>query len=84
MTRAQLKKKVKDQIDRADERTLRMVQALLSEALQPADEAFLTSADYAELDRRVESLQAGEGKAHSWSAVKKRVLTKKPEKRNER
>lgn len=77
MTKAQLKKKVKDQIDRADERTLRLVQALLTEALNPTDEDYLTDADYAELDRRAESLSVGESKLHTWGAVKKRILSKK-------
>lgn len=76
MTKAQLKKKVKDQLERVDERTLRMVDALLTEALLPSNESYLTNADYTELDRRVKSLEVGESKMHTWSSVKKRVLNK--------
>lgn len=77
MTKAQLKKKVKDQLERVDERTLRMVEALLTEALLPSSETYLTNADYAELDRRVKSLCVGESQMHTWSAVKKRITSKK-------
>jgi putative addiction module component (TIGR02574 family) len=78
MTKSQLKKKVRDQLEKVDERTLRMVDAMLTEALAPGEASYLTDDDYAELDRRVKSLEVGESKMHTWSSVKKRVLKRKP------
>lgn len=76
MTENQLRKKVKNQLDKVDERTLRMIDALLTEALLPEKHAYLTDADYEELDRRVRSLSVGESRMHTWSSVKKRILSK--------
>ncbi len=75
MTKAVLRKKVHKYVDQVDEKTLRLVSAMLSEALdiQDESESMMTDAQYAEVEERARSLEAGETKAISWGKLKTEI-----------
>jgi putative addiction module component (TIGR02574 family) len=72
MTKAVLRKKVHKNIDQADEKTLRLIDALLTEALdiQNEGQTRMTDEQYAEVERRSKSFEVGESKMLSWGKVK--------------
>lgn len=72
MTKALLRKKVHKYVDQVDEKTLRLVNALLTEALHLQDEgeSMMTDAQYAEVQKRAKSLEAGETKLITWGKLK--------------
>lgn len=79
MTKAFLRKQVHKYVDQADEKTLRMLNAMLSELARPefTGNSYLTDEQERELDERVRRLEAGESKMQTWGKVKKRILGKK-------
>ena len=79
MTKALLRKKVHKYVDQADEKTLRMLDAMLSELARfdYTENSYLTDEQEKELDERVRRLEAGESKMQTWGKVKKRILGKK-------
>jgi len=79
MTKAVLRKKVHQYVDQVDEKTLRVIDAMLTQLLSNKDKAnsYLTDEDEKELDEQVRRLETGESKMQSWSKVKKRILSKK-------
>ena len=72
MTKALLRKKVHKNVDQVDEKTLRLVDALLTEALDILDEreTRMTDAQYAEVEKRSKSYELGESKMLPWGKVK--------------
>lgn len=78
MTTAVLRKKVHKYVDQVDEKTLRLLNAMLSEAVQLEEnnDTLLSPEQVKELDRRVKLYQAGEMKMHTWSKVKSGILKK--------
>lgn len=78
MTTATLRKKVHKYVDQVDEKTLRLLSAMLTEALQFEEDngTLLTPDQVKELDRRVKLYQTGEMKMHTWGKVKSRILKK--------
>ncbi|CAN5911951.1 hypothetical protein BH11BAC7_BH11BAC7_03080 [soil metagenome] len=72
MTTAVLRKKVHKYVDQVDEKTLRILNAMLTEALDIQDEgeSMMTNAQYAVVKERARSLEAGETKAISWGKLK--------------
>lgn len=72
MTKAALKKQIHQYIDLVDEKTLRMVKALLSEALDESDElkSSLTKEQLAVLTQRVKNFKEGQTRQFSLSEVK--------------
>lgn len=72
MTKAALKKQIHQYVDIADEKTLRMVKALLSEALDESDamQSSLTKEQLAVLKQRVKNFKEQETKQFSLSEVK--------------
>jgi putative addiction module component (TIGR02574 family) len=78
MTKALLRKKVHKYVDQVDEKTLRMLDAMLTEALSIQDEgeSMMTNAQYAEVERRAKSFEAGESKMLSWGKVKTDIRKK--------
>lgn len=79
MTKALLRKKIHKYVDQVDEKTLRMLDAMLTQLLSYNDvgKSYLTDEQEQELDERVRRLEVGESKMHSWSKAKKRILNKK-------
>ena len=75
MTKALLRKTVHKYVDQVDEKTLRLVNALLTEALHLQDEgeSMITDAQYAEVERRAKSLEAGETKTITWGKLKSEI-----------
>jgi putative addiction module component (TIGR02574 family) len=75
MTKALLRKNVHKYVDQVDEKTLRLVNALLTEALHLQDEgeSMLTDAQYEEVERRSKSLEAGETKTITWGKLKSEI-----------
>ncbi len=79
MTKAVLRKKVHKYVDQVDEKTLLVLDAMLTQIIYSNDKAnsYLTDEDEKELDEQVRRLETGESKMQSWSKVKKRILSKK-------
>ncbi|MDQ3110617.1 MAG: hypothetical protein M3R17_12050 [Bacteroidota bacterium] len=75
MTKAVLRKQVHKYVDKADEKTLRLVNALLSEALEMEEEgeSMMTNTQYEEVKRRAKGLEAGEIKTISWGKLKSEI-----------
>jgi hypothetical protein len=78
MTKALLRKKVHKYVDQVDEKTLRLLDALLTEALEIQDEgeSLMTNAQYAEVQHRAKSFEVGEAKMLSWGKVKADIRKK--------
>lgn len=78
MTKALLRKQVHKYVDQVDEKTLRLVDALLSEALdiQEEGDSMMTDEQYSEVKRRSKSFEAGESKMQSWGKVKADIRKK--------
>jgi hypothetical protein len=78
MSKALLRKKVHKYVDQVDEKTLRLVDALLTEALDIQDEgeSLMTGAQYNEVEQRAKSFEAGESKMLSWGKVKTDIRKK--------
>ncbi|HET6989760.1 MAG TPA: addiction module protein [Bacteroidia bacterium] len=78
MTKALLRKKIHKYVDLVDEKTLRLLNALLSEAIHIEEDngTLLTPEQVKELDRRVKLYQVGEMKTQPWGKVKERILKK--------
>ncbi|CAN5911920.1 hypothetical protein BH11BAC7_BH11BAC7_03060 [soil metagenome] len=78
MTTAVLRKKVHKYVDQVDEKTLRILNAMLTEAVQIDEDkgTLLTPDQVKELDRRVKLYQAGEMEMHTWGKVKSHILKK--------
>jgi hypothetical protein len=79
MTKALLRKKVHKYVDQVDEKTLRMLDAMLTQLLNynNAEESYLTDEMVDELDEQVRRLEVGESKMQTWGKVKERILSKK-------
>jgi len=79
MTKALLRKKVHKYVDQVDEKTLRMLDAMLTQLLKYSDleSSYLTDEQEKELDERVRRLEVGESKMQTWGKVKERILNKK-------
>jgi len=79
MTKALLRKKVHKYVDQVDEKTLRMLDAMLTQLLNynNAEESYLTDEMVDELDEQVKRLETGESKMQTWGKVKERILSKK-------
>ena len=75
MTKAGLRKNVHKYVDQVDEKTLRLVNAMLTEALhlQDESESLMSDAQYQEVLRREKSFEAGESEMISWRKVKSQV-----------
>ncbi len=82
MTKALLRKKVHQYVDQVDEKMLRLLNAMLSEAIHIEEDngTLLTPEQIKELDRRVKLYQAGEMKSQPWGKVKARILKKQKSK----
>lgn len=78
MTKALLRRQVHKYVDQVDEKTLRLLNAMLSEAIHIEEDngTLLTPDQIKELDKRVKLYQAGEMKMQSWGKVKARILKK--------
>lgn len=78
MTKAVLRKKVHKYVDQVDEKTLRMLNAMLSEAVHSDEDSgtLLSPAQIKELDKRVKLYEAGEMKMQTWGKVKSGILKK--------
>lgn len=82
MTKALLRKKVHKYVDQVDEKTLRILDAMLTQILSHDDlgNSYLTDEQEKELDERVRRLEVGESKMETWGKVKERILNKKKSK----
>jgi putative addiction module component (TIGR02574 family) len=81
MTTAVLRKRVHKYVDKVDEKSLRVLEAMLTEMLSQEEESYLTGEQLKELDRRIKRHEAGEGSMDTWENVKARVRKKHKAKR---
>ena len=68
-----LRNRVLSYINSADDRLLRMMQALAESYKEDEEESLLTTAQEEELDRRLERHRRGETKFHTWEEAKAKI-----------
>lgn len=77
MTRVQIKNKVQDYLDHADERILKMVYALLKEYQKtPDSESLMTDAQKVEIDRRWKLHKSGKSKSYTIEEMRQHITAK--------
>ena len=77
MTKVQIKNKVQDYLDNADERILKMVYALLKEYKDTSKtDSLLTATQQAEIEKRWEHYKNGKSKSYTIAEVKQHVKSR--------
>ncbi|UZH56028.1 hypothetical protein JRG66_03925 [Salinimicrobium tongyeongense] len=73
MTSGDLRNKVREYVDTADVRLLKMLEAIAETYENEANEPILDEGDYQILDSRREAHLKGESKSLSWEEVKRKI-----------
>lgn len=78
MTTVALKKKIAKQLDRADEKLIKLVSALINEYEESSkEESLMTSSQKKEVDRRLKLHKEGKLEYYTFEEVKKSILLRK-------
>jgi putative addiction module component (TIGR02574 family) len=78
MTTIALKKKIVKQLDRADDKLIKFVSALMDEYEESSnEESLMTPAQKKEIDRRLKLHKGGNQKYYTFEEVKKSILSRR-------
>ena len=78
MTSSDLRNRVKEYVDTADVRLLKMIEALAETYQNEAHEPSLSEEQYEILDGRREKHNSGRSKSFSWQEVRQKARKSKP------
>ena len=77
MTTTELRKELRQYIDKADSRFITLVYAMMKADEEGEEDFVLSSAHKKELDTRVKRHKSGESKSYSWEEVKQRARSQR-------
>ena len=78
MTSTDLRNKIREYVDTADVRLLKMMEALAETYQDEVNEPFLSEEHYEILDKRREAHLKGQSKSLSWEEVKRNIKDADP------
>lgn len=76
MSTAELREKIHRFVDVADDRILKIMNAIIQTEIEESKSSFVPDWFYEELDKRRERHLKGESKSSSWEEVKERILNR--------